>query len=475
MIGMETRTREAGMGILTRMMIYLYMAVALLPGLTACDCDAHEGEFPLPDGNGGLVVGLVTGSGVTARDVHFFVFDSGERLAHHEYFSRPEEAALHISYLTPGIYTVVAVLNTGADFMPPSTRAEPPLPDITLPEFTAWLKGIAAEYPGMLTGMGQAEVRGGEVTHTVITLSGGTEGITLPMLRIRLTLPEPRLPDYTPVKAKSRAAEAGYTLRCVAELYKAGTEGRLLRKALNPALQADGTYLVELEAGSGDYDLRIWTDYTRTDAPLVDTYYHTESLKAVGIVTDPYTANTDAKDAAYIAEDDITLPDGGKEISLQLQRPLAKYRLIATDVEAYRKLSASFPDKYPPLEELTVSVQYGGFFPDGFNTATGKPNSATDGAGIGYSLPLHSATVTADREMQVGSDWIFVNGTESAVSATVRVTGKDGKPICEVSGVEIAYKRWHLTTVRGEFLTAGKSGGGIHIDTSWEGEYNVEF
>lgn len=195
----------------------------------------------------------------------------------------------------------------------------------------------------------------------------------------------------------------------------------------------------------------------------------------MGIVTDPYTANTDAKDAAYIAENDITLPDEGKEISLQLQRPLAKYRLIATDAEAYRKLSASFPEKYPPLEELTVTTQYGGFFPDGFNAATGKPNSATDGANIAYSLPLHSETVTADREMQMGSDWVFVNGTESAVMATIRVTDKDGKPVSEVKSVEIAYKRGHLTTVRGEFLTAGKSGGGIHIDTSWEGEYNVEF
>lgn len=472
MKGRKTRTREAGMGILTHMMIYLYMAVALLPGLTACDCDAHEGEFPLPDGNGGLVVGLVTGDGVTAHDVHFFVFGMEEQLAHHEYFSRPEEAALHISYLTPGIYTVVAVLNTGADFMPPSTRAETPLPDITLPEFTAWLKGIAAEYPGMLTGMGQAEVRGGEVTHTVITLSGGTEGITLPMLRIRLTLPEPRLPDYTPAKAKSHAAEAGYTLRCVAELYKAGTEGRLLRKALNPALQADGTYLVELEAGSGNYDLRLWTDYTRTDAPLVDTYYHTESLKAVGIVTGPYTANTDAKDAAYIAEDGITLPDGGKEISLQLQRPLAKYRLVATDVPGYRRLTEIDAAKWPPLEELTVSVYYENFFPSTFNILNDNPTDAL--TGIRYHHPLPDAG-NEEKEMQVASDWVLVNGKESSVSVTVVVTDAAGRVVSSTSGIPVAYRRSYLTTVRGDFLTAGVSGGGIRINTEWEGEYNIYF
>lgn len=470
MKGMETRTREAGMGILTRMMIYLYMAVALLPGLTACDCDAHGGEFPLPDGNGGLVVGLVTGSGVTARDVHFFVFDMEEQLVHHEYFSRPEEAALHISYLTPGIYTVVAVLNTGADFMPPSTRAETPLPDITLPEFTAWLKGIGAEYPGMLTGMGQAEVRGGEVTHTVITLSGGTEGITLPVLRVRLTLPEPRLPDYTPAKVRSRAAEAGYTLRCVAELYKAGTERRLLRKALNPVLQADGTYLVELEAGSGDYDLRLWTDYTRTDAPLADTYYHTENLKAVGIVTDPYTADTDAKDAAYIAEDGITLPDGGKEISLQLQRPLAKYRLVATDVPGYRRLTEIDAAKWPPLEELTVSVQYENFFPSEFSMTAEKVTDALKG--IAYTITL--TETENENEMTVASDMVMADDRESAVTATIIIADRQGNTVSRTSGVRIAYRQGHLTTIRGGFLTAGKSSGGITIDTEWN-EIIIEF
>jgi len=476
------RTWHTGTG--AKFCLLVQMAV-VLPGLAACDRDSHE--FPLPDGNGGLVVGLETEDGVTAHDVHFFVFDARDRLVHHEYFSRPEEAALHISYLVPGMYTVVAVLNTGADFMPPSTRAgkatptmrtETSLPDITLSEFTAWLKGTTDDYSELLTGMGQTEVRDGEVTHAVITLRSGTGGITLPVLCIRLTLPEPRLPDYAPSAAKSRAAEAGYILRCVVELYRAGTEERILHKPLTPALQTDlKTYLVELEATGGNYDLRLWTDYARMDNPLADTYYHTESLKAITIATEPYAANTDAKDAAYTAENGIVLPDGGKEIAVQLQRPLAKYRLVATDAEAYRRLAASFPEKYPPMEELTVNVRYGGFFPDGFNAATGKPNSATDGTDFTYSLPLHSATATAGGEMQVGSDWIFVNGMESAVTATVRVTDKDGKLVSEVTDVEIAYKRGHLTTVRGEFLTAGKSegSGGIHIDTSWEGEYNVDF
>ncbi len=361
----------------------------------------------------------------------------------------------------------------GGDFMPPSKRSETSLPTITLPDFTEWLKGVADSYPEILTGMGRAEVLDGEVAHTVITLRSGIGGITLPVLRIRFTLPEPRLPDYTQAKAVSRAAEAGYTLRCVAELYREGTDKLILRKLLNPTLQDDNrTYLVELETGGGDYDLRLWTDYTRTDAPLADTYYNTENLKAVNIVTDPYIANTDAKDAAYIAENGISLPNDGMEISLQLQRPLAKYRLVASDVSGYRRLTEIDAAKWPPLEELTVNVYYENFLPSTFNILNGNPTDAL--TGISYHRPLSDAC-DEEKEMQVASDWVLVNDNESSVSVTVVVTDATGRVVSTTSGVPIDYRRSYLTTVRGDFLTAGVSGGGIHINTEWEGEYNIYF
>lgn len=173
----------------------------------------------------------------------------------------------------------------------------------------------------------------------------------------------PKLPDYTPEKSKTRAAGTANTIRCVAELCKAGTDIVVLHKAVTPVPQADGTYLVELELAEGSYDLRLWTDYARADNPLADTFYHTESLKAVTIVTKPYTANTDAKDAAYYNKSDITLSKEGATMNVQLQRPLAKYRLIAKDVENYRKLMEAKPDIYPPLKNLTVKVLYEGYFP----------------------------------------------------------------------------------------------------------------
>lgn len=295
----------------------------------------------------------------------------------------------------------------------------------------------------------------------------------LPTLRLLLKLPEPKLPDYVP-QVKSRTADAGYLLRCVAELRKAGTDQLILRKPATPSLQADGTYLVELATNEGFYDLSLWTDYARTTAPLADTYYHTENLKAVVINTHPYVANTDSKDAAYACRTNLSLPAEGAETKVELQRPLAKYRLVATDAEEYRKLMAEDETEYPPLEQLTVKVTYEGFFPSSFNVSTEKPNGAVNGSEIIYSQILPH-TADADKEVEMGSDWVLVNGTESFITVTIRIERSDGKVVSEKSGVRIDYRRGYLTTVKGKFLTAGHTGGGIHIDTGWEGTYEVKF
>ena len=455
---------------------YTYMvmcALVLLLGFSACDKDAHENEYPVPDGRGGLIIGLETEGG-TAEDVHFFVFDASERLAHHEYFDNPQKAALYISYLTPSIYTAVAVFNTGADFMPPSTRAVESLSDITLPEFAEWLKSVAHLYPELLTGIGSVEVIEGEVARITIRLQDGTDGVRLPKLNLLLTLPEPHLPDYTPVK-KSRAAETGYTLRCVAELCKAGTDNVMLHKAVTPALQANGTYLVDLEATPNSYDLRLWTDYAPTSSPQEYTYYNTGNLRAITLTTEPaYTANTDAKDAAYACHTTIDLSAGDRTVNVQLQRPLAKYRLIATDVEEYNKLRATDETKFPPVDELTVTVQYENYFPASFNAVTGKPNDSY--TGIAYTGCLTDAegfdTTTA---LQAGSDWVLTNGTESFVTATVKITDRTGSTVTATGNVRIPYRRGQLTTVKGNFLSSGHAGGGVQIDTEWEDDIIIRF
>lgn len=437
---------------------YIYLKICTLlmfVWLTACNRDPHEGERGMA-----VTIDNTQCPDVPIGAIKLYIYGTGGNLYATYNYADARGIAAVLHPLEAGHYTVAVVINADEEAAETST----------LTALHEWLEMEMSHETNLLSGIAEVNVTEDGISPVTVFLQRGV--FTLSTLRLQLTLPVQKLPDYTSEESKTRAAGTANIIRCVAELCKAGTDIVVLHKAVTPVPQADGTYLVELELAEGSYDLRLWTDYARADNPLADTFYHTESLKAVTIVTKPYTANTDAKDAAYYNKSDITLSEEGATMNVQLQRPLAKYRLIAKDVETYRKLMEAKPDIYPPLKNLTVKVQYEGYFPSGFNVSTGKPNDAV--GGISYSqVSLHYNDV--DNEVLLGGDWVLVNGTESLVNVTVTVTDNLGNTLCRASGVQINYRNNHLTTVYGNFLTAGINKGGIDINTEWSGIYNVWF
>lgn len=436
----------------------LLLMVAVLIGFTACaNDDPHEGE-------GGVAIALdnIRCPNASIGHTYLYIYDTGGNLCAAYDYADAHAVASALLPLEAGHYTVATIIN--AD--------EAPTEIATLTALHEWAAAQIGIDSDLLSGISEVDVAENRVVRVVIPLS--QDAFSLPVLSVRFTMPETGMADFTPQQAKTRAAAAGYILRCVAELYKTGTDQIVLHKAITPELQADGTYQVELQLSEGSYDLRLWADYALTEALLADAFYHTESLKAVTIFTEPYTANTDAKDVAYGNENGITLSGEGATITMAMQRPLAKYRLIvdADEVEEYLNIRKYNPQEFPPIEQLTVSVQYEGYFPSGFNVSTGKPNDATGGIAFSGSLSHYDGSAT---ELELCSDWIFVNGTSSFVNATVIVSDSQGNMICRVPGTQIDYRRNQLTTVSGRFLTSGTNSGGIRIDTKWDGVYDVWF
>ena len=436
----------------------LLLLAAIMTGVTNCNkYTPHENEH-------GVAIALDNSqcADVAIGQTRLYIYDTGGNLTAEYDYADARAVASVLLQLEAGHYTVAAIIN--ADEAPAETSS--------LTALHEWVAAREAIDRDLLSGIGEAQVPGNSVTRVIIPLQ--QFAFSLPVLSLRFTLPETGMPDFTPQQTSTRAAEAGYVLRCVAELYKAGTDQIVLHKAITPELQADGTYKVELQLSEGSYDLRLWTDYARTEAPLSNAFYHTESLKAVTIFTEPYTANTDAKDAAYGNENGITMPCEGATVTMALQRPLAKYRIIvdADEIAEYLRMRAINPAEFPPIEELTVSVQYEGYFPSGFNVSTEKPNDAV--GGIAYTTSLSDCDALAS-EIELGSDWILVNGNTSFVNATVIVSDSQGNVICRIPGTQIDYRRNQLTTVKGRFLTSGANSGGIRIDTEWDGSYDVWF
>ena len=300
----------------------------------------------------------------------------------------------------------------------------------------------------------------GRIRRLTLELKDGTSGINLATVTLRLALPDQTMPDHP--AARSAGGESK-PLRCVAEVWQAGTDNCVHHRTLLCTSQTDGTYLAELFLMPGDYDLRLWADWN-------GGYYNADDLSAVTVLTDSYVANgetdkTDKKDAFYAAET-LTVTDDMPEKPVTLTRPFARYRLVAADVEAYHNLIKNGED-LPAIEDLQVRVTYEGFFPTGFSVATGKPNDALD-ADIHYtSVPTVAEGYDEATARQVGADFVLTDGEESAVTVTIQMidTNTD-ETVCTVSGIKIPYKRGHLTTVSGHFLTAG----GVQVDTEWNDE-----
>ena len=416
--------------------------------LASCDKEEHKEEYPLPDGQGALVIDWESETEVNSLAVYLFD-SSGITVLYNKVYDNPHEVTSEYIPMAGGDYTLLMVANADSTSLPQET---------TVADLTEWLKAHAGDYPGLLTASAQIEVIPGDIHRLTLELKDGTSGINLATVTLRLALPDKTMPDYP----ASRSADGkSQPLRCVAEVWQAGTDNCVHHRIQDCTLQADGTYLAELSLMPGNYDLRLWADWN-------GGYYNTDDLSAVTVLTDSYVANgeTDKKDAYYTASV-LNVGEEDTEQAITMTRPFARYRLIANDVEGYLNLIKNGED-LPTIEDLQVRVTYEGFFPTGFNVATGKPNDALNTSIHYTSVPTVADGYDEATARQVGADFVLTNGEESAVTVTIQMidTNTD-ETVCTVSGIKIPYKRGHLTTVSGHFLTAGKTAGGVQVDTEW--------
>ena len=431
-------------------LLYLLISTFAFLGLSACGDD----EYPMRPGDGALIVSLSERPAVQSGGLVLYVFNSsGDVVLRNEY---ADHGALGSDFMSlpPGEYAVVVVGGVPSSMLPAILSPQ---------ELIDRLNDIQSACPGMMTAMDYATVEENSVSRLSVTLQDGLSGMSLVGVRLLLDVPGPDLDDYVPVRS------GGMALRCVLEANRDGDASYTTHREIFCTPQSDGTFLAELSLMPGDYDLRLWADWN-------GGYYNTDDLGKVLVLTDSYVANgeTDKKDA-YYATGNLTVTDDTPDKPVTLERPFAKYRLIATDVEAYYNLIDK-GEALPDIEDLQVRVTYEGFFPTGFNVATGKPNDALN-TGIHYtSMPTVAEGYDAKVNRQVGADFVLTNGEESFVNVTIQMIDTNtGEAVATVQHVKIPYKRGHLTTVTGHFLTAGKTPGGVQIDTEWGEDIVIEF
>lgn len=278
--------------------------------------------------------------------------------------------------------------------------------------------------------------------------------------------------EITPPDVKSRTAD-GWRRRFVVSAFREGKEVARQITVADDATGQDRKLLLpdRLKLHALEYTLMVWADYVKDEAGT-DFYYDTRDLSSVACIA-PYTGGTDRRDCLYgTAAIDLRRHrdewNAREQASINLVRPLAKYSIVATDVEKFlaiigRKAGAD-------LASYTITFSYGFYFPLGFNALTGKP--ARSETGVTFTLPL---TLPADgqEECCIGSDFVFVNGQDSFVLLGMEIKDSAGKTVSRTTGLEVPYRRGHITTVRGPFLT-NQMQGGVTIDPGFDGEIDVD-
>ncbi len=267
---------------------------------------------------------------------------------------------------------------------------------------------------------------------------------------------------------------AGKSLRTVAEIYESGSVKSVARKVFNPVEAADGGYVISFDLPEGIYDIYLWTDFAEQSDPTADYLYDTSDLRSVSVGVNPYRNVASGKEAAFAVVSGLRHSLKGTLQAVCLQWPLARYRLITTDVQRYNDRRKTDSRNLPAVEDLRFEVCYEYFFPVSFNLAAASTNDSA--SGIRFTSSARDVEDSPPDVAQVlAGDAVFASDADNFLSLTLIVRGPDGNEISRQSGIRVDYRSGFLTTVSGNFLTAGDNGGGIEINTDWEEDIVIRF
>lgn len=315
-------------------------------------------------------------------------------------------------------------------------------------------------------------------------------GVDPTRVHVNLTFEvDPTLEPYTKVGMPDRTDEVTvHDVRWIIEIFRDNVDGELVeRRVLNCDPDSEGNHTVDaaFDLHAAKYRVVAWMDYVE-DGSTEDKYYQIESLASINILdAENYIGDEDHKDT-YVGNQELDLTayrdrwDQSVDRTILLERPMAKIEFITTDVdklfEEWTTQNArrdgvlkSLPEGYDltNISSWQVQIEYAGYLPSSFNAYTNKPNDAQ--MGISFTTTL---TPLSSQEAHLGSDYIFVNGEESAVNVNLRVLDEQGTVINEVQGIEVPIARGKLTSIRDEFLTQSYAPG-IGIDPEFDGDIEV--
>lgn len=289
--------------------------------------------------------------------------------------------------------------------------------------------------------------------------------------------------EYTRAGSRVSDSAGDYDIRYQVRVYKIGNDGQPEAEEYIYTTEtkddvANPDHNINMELEEGRYRFLIWADYV-DNGSLNDKFYDTGNFGEITLYGDTYYGNTVFRDAFRGMTDATITPSGIQEITVAMERPLARYQFITTDLDDFltkvieeSRASGKADDgngtRAVDLNDYRVIFRYAGFMPSSFNMFTNKPIDAK--TGIAFNARISRIS---DTEAELGFDYVFVNGTESIVPVTVEVYNSDNELISSTDPVDVPLIRSRHTIVRGPFLTSEASGS-VGINPGFDGEWNYE-
>lgn len=289
---------------------------------------------------------------------------------------------------------------------------------------------------------------------------------------------ETAMPIYKEINYDTRGIE--YSLRYIVNAY-AKVGGRIDYNNPNETVIVYDKELdvlnrtIEIELPEGEYEFYCWTDYVDSQN-MNDLYYNTDKFSEITLnEKNGHSGSNDFRDA-FRGGITATVEEYG-EATMPMIRPLGKYVIISNDVQDFitkaieRQIQRGDYDGSREIntDDYQVTVRYTMFLPTSLNIFSNRPIDSS--VGVSYTSKM---TQISANEMQLGFDYVFTNNDETRVTISIEV--KDlvsNEVISQTGSIEVPLKRSRLTILRGRFLTA-KAAGGIGIDPSFDGEFNIQ-
>lgn len=227
---------------------------------------------------------------------------------------------------------------------------------------------------------------------------------------------------------------------------------------------------------TGSYRLLVWADLTgEKDAAA---YYDADDFEAIRL-QGTHTGATDHRDAFFGSLDVDVVTYTGAHLTpsgvVEMQRPLAKFEFVTTDLASFLKkeaarMGARATSAETFFDDYEVVISYDGYMPSVYSLITGNPMDSSTGVQFRSSMRQLN-----DNEASLGFDYVFVSDLETSVTVRVSLFDKaTGAKLSQTAPVKVPLLRGRHTVVRGSYLLENASGG-VGIDPGYEGDNDIPF